>query len=198
MARAGAGESGGGGAGGVPRVYAEAIFRLAKERGAIDEVLEDLRAVREALRASPKFQALVESPGVGTADTERAVRGAFGESVGEPVLNLLLLLVRKRRQKAFARIVDAYEAMVTEERRERRVAVATAGPLDDGARARLADVLSRKIGARVVLETRVEPALLGGALVRVGDTLFDGSLKAALARLSRIMTEGTNEKGQHS
>jgi F-type H+-transporting ATPase subunit delta len=184
--------------GGVPRVYAEAIFRIAKERGEIDAVLEDLRAVDAAFRANPKFHALVESPSVGAAEAERAVRGAFADAVSDPVLNLLLLLVRKRRQKAFAKVVEAYEAMVTEEHHERRVAVATAGPLDDAARTRLAEVLSRKLGARVVLETRVDPALLGGVLVRVGDTLIDGSLKAGLARLSRDMTNGTNEKGQRS
>lgn len=183
--------------GGVPRVYAEAIFRIARERRAIDEVLEDLRAVRAAVRENPKFQALIEAPG-GGAEAERAIRGAFGDTVAEPVLNLLLLLVRKRRQKSLAKIVDAFEAMVEEEKGERRVAVTTARPLDEGARSRLAEVLSRKTGTRIVLDTRVEPALLGGVLVRVGDTLIDGSLKAGLSRLARMMKEGTNEKGNHS
>ena len=195
---AGAAAGSAGATGGVARVYAEAIFRLAKERRAIDEVLEDLRTVRESLRASPKFQTLIEAPGLGTDRTEKAIHAVFGETVSEPVLHLLLLLVRKRRQKALAKIVEAYEEMVAQERRERRVAVATASALDDDARARLAEVLARKIGARVVLDTRVDPTLLGGVVARVGDTLIDGSLKAELARLSRRMKEGTNEKGQRS
>lgn len=179
----------------VGRVYAEALFAIAKEANAIDSIGEDLRAVGAVLRENPGFRALYESPELSREETERMLRETFGDALEPAVLNLLLLLVRKRRQAHLGRIAEAYDAIVEEERNERRVTLVTAAPLEEPARARLAALLSAKTGARVILDERPDPAVLGGVLARVGDTLVDGTLRAALGQLARHMEAGNHHTG---
>jgi F-type H+-transporting ATPase subunit delta len=179
----------------VGRVYADAVFAIAKESNAVDAFLEDLRVVLAAFRDNPKFEALYSSPKIAREETERMVRGAFEGKLRQPLLHLLLLLVRRGRQRALPAIVRAYEALVDADRNQRRVALATASPLDDALKARIADALSKKTGQKVLLDARVDPALLGGAVLRVGDTVVDGSLRTGLARLAKQMQEEPIQKG---
>jgi F-type H+-transporting ATPase subunit delta len=175
----------------VAGVYAEALYRLARETNAVDAVSADLAVVRGALRDVERLRPLVETPQMGDETREQMIRAALGDLVGKPVLHLLLLVVRKRRQGSIEAIIDAYQALIEEARGERRATLTTAAPLDEAERARIAGALSSKTGARILLDARVDPSLLGGVRLRLGDTLVDGTIKTALDRLARAM-EGAN------
>jgi len=183
---------------GVGRVYAEALFALAKEKGAVEAVGDDLAEVLTMLRDNPSFRLLIESPELSREETEGMIRETFGTQVGAPVLNLMLLLVRKRRQSALGRIAESYEAIRAAERNERRATISTAAPLDEATKSRIAETLARKLGGRIVLDETIDPAILGGVLLRVGDTLVDGTLRTGLERLARHMANPNHEKGSAS
>jgi F-type H+-transporting ATPase subunit delta len=182
----------------VARVYAQALFAIAKQKGIVDDVHDDLAVMRTALEKSPQFRRLLESPKVSLEQAERVIRDTFGPIAGTPAFNLLLLLIEKRRQGAFDRIVEEYSAMRDAERSERRATIATAAPLDDATRARIAGALGAKAGVRVLLEERVDPSLLGGVLVRVGDTLVDGTLRTALDRMARHIAQPNHDSTTHT
>lgn len=179
--------AGGGAASGVGRVYAEALLAIAKEKGTIDEVVRDLGTARRLFAENPNFATLFESPTLSRENAVTMVRGCFRGVVSETVIDLLLLLGRKRRQHALPAIAEAFQAMVDAERHERRVVLTVAAPIDDALRDRITALLSKKTGDKILLETLVDPSLLGGALVRVGDTMIDGTLKTGLTRLAREM-----------
>jgi len=180
--------------GGVGRVYAEALFAVAKETNAVDAVLEDLAEVERVFVDNAKFETLIESPKVTREDAERMLRSAFEGQIAKPVLNLLLVLLKRGRQRAVPQVAEAFRALVDADRRQRRVAITTAKPIEPAHVEKLAHTLSQKTGQRVLLETAVDPALLGGAVARVGDTVIDGSLRTGLALLARKMKEETNHK----
>lgn len=180
--------------GGVGRVYAEALFAVAKEANAVDEILDDLAEVERVFGDNAKFETLIESPKVTREDAERMLRGAFEGQIAKPVLNLLLVLLKRGRQRAVPQVSQAFRALVDADRRQRRVAITTAKPIETAHVEKLAHTLAQKTGQRVLLETAVDPALLGGAVARVGDTVIDGSLRTGLALLARKMKEETNHK----
>jgi F-type H+-transporting ATPase subunit delta len=176
----------------VGRVYAEALFEVAKEANAVDEIQDDLAEVERVFGDNAKFETLIESPKVTREEAERMIRGAFAAQITKPVLNLLLVLLKRGRQRAVPEVAEAFRALVDADRRQRRVAITTAKPIEPAHAEKLASTLTQKTGLRVLLETAVDPALLGGAVARVGDTVIDGSLRTGLTLLARRMKEEAN------
>jgi len=172
---------------GVGRVYAEALFAIAKETNAVDEMLDDLAGVERALRDNADFAAILSSPNITRDEASRMLRATFEGKVGKHVLNLMLVLLARGRQPALPQTADAFRALVDVDRRQRRVAIATAAPLDAAQTSALATALAAKSGDRVILETSVDPSLLGGAVARVGDWVVDGSLRTGLVLLAKQM-----------
>lgn len=188
---------GSGPASGVGRVYAEALFAIAKSTNAIDEIADDLAGVERALRDNADFATLLSSPKLTRDEASRMLRETFEGKVSKHVLNLLLVLLARGRQRALPEIAGAFRALVDVERRQRRVTIATAGALDAAQADAIAKALSAKTGDRVILETSVDPSLLGGAVARVGDTVIDGSLRTGLARLANAMHAEARQKTAH-
>jgi F-type H+-transporting ATPase subunit delta len=180
--------------GSVGRVYAEALFAVAKEGNAVVEILGDIVEVERVFGDNARFATLIESPKVTRDEAAKMIRGAFEGKIAKPVLNLLLVLLKRGRQRAIPEVAEAFRALVDADRRQRRVAITTATPIEPAHAEKLASTLAQKIGLRVLLETAVDPALLGGAVARVGDTVIDGSLRTGLSLLARKMKEETNQK----
>ncbi|MFN0150121.1 MAG: ATP synthase F1 subunit delta [bacterium] len=188
---------GGGPGGAVGRVYADALFAIAKQTNAVDEMLVDLEGVEAALHDNANFATLYSSPKLTREEASQMLRGTFEGKVGKHVLNLLLVLLTRGRQRALPQIADAFRAHVDFDRRQRRVAIATAGPLDAAQADAIAKAIAAKTGDRVILETSVDPSLLGGAVARVGDMVIDGSLRTGLARLAKTMQSEAELKTAH-
>jgi len=167
--------------------YATALFELAEERGERDAVAEQLARARDAL-AEPELRRLVRSPVVAREALTRAVETlAEGLGLGELVANLLRVLARGRRLFLLPHIVDHFEARLAGARGEARAEAVSALPLTDDQRRRLVRALEAGIGRRVRLETRVDPALLGGLVVQVGSRRIDASLRHQLQQLELVM-----------
>lgn len=168
------------------RRYAEAAFELATEADALDAWQRDLDALVDALR-DPDLRALVEHPAVAYADKERVLRRVV-TGVGEQPLALVLLMVRRGRPGAIEAMVERFRELV---RRGRGVALAevrTALRLDDAQRDDLVARLAELTGQKIEINEVVDESLIGGITVRIGDRLYDASVRGRLERLRARLT----------
>jgi F-type H+-transporting ATPase subunit delta len=173
--------------GGAARRYAQALFELARERGALDEWLQDLRTAASALR-EPMVRAVLDAPQVPASDKEALVRESLSQ-LATPVQNLLLLLLRRQRIDRIGDVVVEFERLVDEARGVVRAELTTAVPLDEAAAQRLATLLAGALGREVRLSRQVNEGLIGGAVLRIGDKLLDGSVATRLQALRRTLVE---------
>lgn len=176
------------GVSGLAARYAEALFELADERRMLDPVAADLRALKAMIAASPDLTRLVRSPILSRAEQGRAL-AALSERAGlSPLVrDFLGVVARNRRLFAVPAMIDAFLAKLAERRGEVTAEVTAAQPLSEAQLARLGEELRRSVGRRVAVEVRVDRALLGGLVLRIGSRMVDGSLSSRLVRLQRAM-----------
>lgn len=166
--------------------YAEALFALGRKSGRLEEYGRLMSATAQALASSPEAQAVLVSPRVPKAVKSDLVGRAIGK-IGAPKEFVLYLqaVVRRGRQTRFAEIAEAYRDLVDGDMNRVRAVVTTARPADAALEQSVVASLAKKIGKTVVATFAVDPELLGGAVVRVGDRVYDGSLRRRLLRLRR-------------
>jgi len=173
------------------RRYARALFSLSRDEGAVESACAELRRMSDLLEASPELRAAVFRP-LHPAAERRAVLRAVGTrlSLSRNVQNFLLYLIDQRRLVDFDAIQSEYERLADEAAGRLQADVVTASPLRDEQCERLRRALAARAGREVELAVRVDPALIGGAVVRVGGLVFDGSLRTQLAELRDNLTRG--------
>jgi F-type H+-transporting ATPase subunit delta len=175
---------------GVAGRYATALFELALEEKALDKVADDLNGFNEALDAVADLTRLVKSP-VFTADEQgRALAAVLDELKIEGLTkNFLLLVAKNRRLFASTDMIRAFRAMLARHRGETSASVIAATKLTEAQVTALKQALKAALGKEVMLEERVDPALLGGLVVKVGSRMVDSSLRTRLNSLKVAMKE---------
>ncbi|MBI3726658.1 ATP synthase F1 subunit delta [bacterium] len=175
----------------VAHVYAEALLALAFEKGVHAEVKRDLEEIGRILEDEPAAHVFLVTPKIGKAAKREVIDRVFGGRVTEIVQNFLKVMVDKDRAAELPRAIAAFVSGYHERQGELVVSVKSSHPLDDDEREKLRDVLKkrfRKAGINdVILEERTEPALLGGVVLRTGDTVYDGSLRSRLGAIRERM-----------
>jgi F-type H+-transporting ATPase subunit delta len=166
---------------GAAKRYARAVFELANERGTIDRWNEDL-AILGALAADEDVSAFLASPKQSESEKLAVVDKALSNAQPE-ARRLGQMLVRRRRLPIIPEMVKAYEEAVLEQSGVLVANVTTAVELDSAGEEQVRDQLGKLFGKEVVLQTDVDPSLIGGLVVRVGDNLIDGSVSNSLRRL---------------
>jgi F-type H+-transporting ATPase subunit delta len=176
------------GVSGLAERYAAALFDLADEQKALDEVANDLKRLRDMLRESADLRRLVRSPVLSRDEQGRAI-GALAQAarLGRTTQNFLGLAARNRRLFAVPDMIEAFLAKLATRRGEVTAEVVSAQPLTEAQRFRLDDQLRAAVGAKVAVDLRVDPSLLGGIIVKVGSRMVDASLKSKLHRLQIAM-----------
>lgn len=174
----------------VVRRYAHALFQTAASKGMIDQVENDLKLVDQVLREVPRLQRVLRAPTVAGARKRELLRHAFSDRVGELALRFLELLVDRRRETVLNDIYEEYRRLANEHRRILPVLVTAAVPMTDAERDALAAALSRQTGKTVTLQVSIDPSLMGGLVLRMGDTVIDGSVKARLGQLRNWLMTG--------
>jgi F-type H+-transporting ATPase subunit delta len=173
---------------GLAERYAAALFELADEQKALDQVAGDLRQLRAMISESAEFQRLIRSPVLSRAEQGRAIN-AIAEQAGFSQLtrNFIGLVAQNRRLFVVPAIIDAFLALLAERRGEVTAHVTAAQPLTDAQRTLVEEQLKRAVGSKVAVEIKVDPSLLGGMVVKVGSRMVDASLKSKLHRLEAAM-----------
>lgn len=168
--------------------YAAALFDLAKEQKQLDAVASDFKQLTSLLDQSSDFRRLVLSPVISADDKLKALKVLLAKAGSNPLTtNFLLLIARNRRLFALRDMMRSYVALLSRERGEVTADVATAHPLSEAQLTQLKDVLRVNIGKDVQMNTRVDPGLLGGLVVKVGSKMIDSSLRTKLNNLKVAM-----------
>lgn len=175
---------------GVAERYASALFDLARERSATPATEAELQSFAAMLETSEDLRRLVQSPVFSAEDQERAVGAIADRSEMRGLVgNFLRLVARNRRLFALPGIIRAFREKAARHRGEVTAEVTSAHPLSDSQTADLRAALKEKLGKNVTLEARVNPAILGGLVVRVGSRMIDTSLRTRLMAVKTQLKE---------
>jgi F-type H+-transporting ATPase subunit delta len=168
--------------------YAAALFELAKEERQLPQVEADLRAFQAMLDDSADLRRLVRSPVISADDQAKALDAVLARAGLSPLTaNFFRLIARNRRLFAVAEMMRDFRALLARERGEVSAYVASAHPLTSDQLTALKDALRVQIGKDVQVNTRVDPNLLGGLIVKVGSKMIDSSLRTKLNNLKVAM-----------
>jgi F-type H+-transporting ATPase subunit delta len=168
--------------------YAAALFELAKDQRQVEKVEADVKAFQAMLDSSADLRRMVLSPVI-PADAQGQALGALMARAGISGLaaNFLKLIARNGRLFALGDILKTFRALLARERGEITADVATAHALNPAQMTVLSDTLKASIGRNVQINTRVDPNLLGGLIVKVGSKMIDSSLRTKLNNLKVAM-----------
>lgn len=167
----------------IVRRYAQALFNAASKAVVVDRVESDLGFVGYAFESSEELMDAFRSPLVPRDRKKAIVRSLFEDKIHEITLSYLDLLIDHRREDAVLQTEDVYIEIANEARGIVNVQVISAVRLEEDEEARLVVKLNAMTGKSVHLEKHVDPGIIGGAIIRIGDKLIDGSIRGQLASL---------------
>jgi len=175
----------------VGKVYARALIGAANSAGVADQVLDQLRVLADDyLASSDKLALAFASPRIDEAEKGRVIDRLFGNQF-HPVLINFLKIMAKRNRLGYVRAVKAASEQISDEMQGRLVAlVRTAMPLDDATRQNIVDRLQTTMNKQVRLEETVDAKLIGGMVIRIGDTVFDSSVANQIDKMARKARDG--------
>lgn len=162
------------------RGYAEALFAVARAEGELEQVETQLYAFAKLLERNDRVRDAFNDPQLPAENKRGMIRDMLGERANPIAVNLLGFLVEQGRGRDIERVVEAMSEVAADSRRHALAEVRVAVPLDQGQRDRLARALSAATGREVEVRVTVDPTVVGGVVARVGDTIFDGSLRSRL------------------
>ena len=174
-------------------VYAKALLGVGEKSGNTKQLLEELSAVVEAVSDQPSLNSTLQSPQVGSQEKLELVGKIFEKQVSEPMMNFIKVLVGKDRFDCVAAISVAAEKLNDEKSGEVQATVTTAEEIDVSAKDEIAKQLSKKLGKKVKLGSVVDASVVGGVVVRVGDTVYDNSVVGQLQQVRQRAMEKAAE-----
>ncbi len=167
----------------VARRYARAFYEEAAAGGLLAQAEDDVALLRQTLSASRALRQLFESPVVPREKKEAIAAQLFGARVAPLTLRFLHLLIGAKREAALPAILDAFDRRRDAEAGIAEAHVRTALPLGPADEAELTRALEAKVGKKIRLTAQLDPSLIGGVVVRIGDTVYDGSVRRKLESL---------------
>ena len=171
------------------RRYAEAAFEIARRDGTLERWLDDLRLAADVV-TQPDAARVVDNPAIPFA-TRREVLGKLLEQrMAQPAYNLVLLLAKRGRLSAAPTVAAEYKRLVDRERDVVVATVASAVPLEKAELEAIGARVREMTGAQAEIVTAVDPELIGGLTVRIGDRLIDASVRGRLERLRDSIVAG--------
>lgn len=175
--------------GAIARRYAAAVFDLALKQNTLDKTLEDVQEIARLFEIR-KLAYLLREPKIPAQRKETAIRQALASRVLPTSLNLALLIVQRGLVDFMPNIAAELEQLVLNYKNEARAQVTTAAPMDESQRIMVTRALEQHTGKRILMETRTDPAILGGVIARVGDQVIDGSIRHRLSALQQQLLSG--------
>jgi len=170
------------------RVYAKALFDLGVGEKSIGQIYDDLHAVHKAIEElDPKLRAFFQAPQLRREDKRRILHKAFEGKVCRPVLGLIHVLVQKRREPLFDNVVEEFDRYRDAHEGRVQARVTTAKKLDEDLTAALRAALEQRTKKTVVLHQTIDPEVLGGIRVNLGDYVLDGTVRRGLMDLRRTL-----------
>src|SRR5437899_10945338 len=163
--------------------YARALLEMAQAEGVVSRVEEELFRLRELLKGNPELLQFLKDPNIKPEGRRQALNDLFHGRVHPLVLNMLLTLSDQARAGRVLHVIEEFSAIAATARQTVTGEVTAAVTLDDAMLTRLASELSRVTGKNVKLLQKTETAILGGAIIKVGEQIIDGSLRRKLDQI---------------
>lgn len=164
----------------VVRGYAQALFVVADAEGELDRVEDELYRFGKAVAGQSKLREALTDPSLPAERKRSVIEQILSDRASRHTTTLLGFLVEQGRAKDLPRIIEALAEVAAEQRNKAVAEVLSAVPLDDQRRDKLAKALSKATGRDLELKVLVDPSLIGGIVARVGDQVYDGSVKRKL------------------
>jgi ATP synthase F1 delta subunit len=175
----------------LAQVYGRSLFQVARERGKLDELREQLGQFADALNEHRELAVFFFSPYFSTKEKQEGLERLLDGA--DPVfLNFLKLLIENHRMPVIFRIRDEYERLWEEENKTLPVEITSAIALDAQTTESLGRTIGERAGRKVTLAARVDPDILGGIIVRVGNSILDASIRNRLEQLRRHVAQGAS------
>jgi F-type H+-transporting ATPase subunit delta len=174
----------------LAQVYARALFEVARERGKLDLLREQLVQFAEALEGDRQLAIFFFSPYFSTAEKEQGLERVL-DGADESFVNFLRLLIEKHRMPVLFRIRHEYQRLWDEENKVLPVEITSAIELDSATTESLGTRIGERAGRKVTLAANVDPEIIGGIIVRVGNSILDASIRNRLEQLRRQVAQGT-------
>jgi F-type H+-transporting ATPase subunit delta len=169
----------------VAKRYALALFQLANEHQLLNQLEEELRAVKEVVNHNADLKAVLGSPKLPVEKKKEIVKNAFS-SVNTYLLNTLLILIERHREDHITEVAEQFIALANEARGIADAKVYSVRPLSEAEREALSASFAARVGKKSLrIDNIVDTNLLGGIKIRIGNRIFDGSLRGKLDRLER-------------
>jgi ATP synthase F1 delta subunit len=168
----------------IARVYAEALFGAAKDKGKLDAIREQLGQFADALKGSHDLQLFFFSPYFSSTEKQDGLNKAIADAEPE-LVNFLELLIEKHRMPVLFRIRRQFDSLWAKENKRLGVTVTSAVELDPEVAERIGSEIEQQTGNTVELESRVDPDILGGLVVQVGNMVLDTSIRNRLEKLRK-------------
>ncbi|MGH2478287.1 MAG: ATP synthase F1 subunit delta [Ktedonobacteraceae bacterium] len=175
--------------GAIARRYAEAMFGLALKQNTLDRTLEDVQGLAR-LFSKHTLAYLLREPKVPAQRKETVLREALSARVLPTSLNLALLIVQRGLVDLMPNIAKELERMALDHKNQAVAEVTTAAPMDDKQQILVKQALEQRTGKTILLQTKVNPEILGGVVARVGDQVIDCSVQQRLQALKRQLLNG--------
>jgi F-type H+-transporting ATPase subunit delta len=175
----------------IARRYAKALFQLAVEQGVVEQYYTELALFCGALESAPEGYGVLSAPGYGI-DTKRGLlkelvtRLAISKTIGD----FLLLLLDRKRIEHLSRITDCFRSFADNAAGILRSSVTSALPLSEKQVREIQGALEKSTGKKIILSVATDPLLIGGVVTRIGDKVFDGSIRTQLTKIHDILQKG--------
>src|SRR5687768_17274398 len=177
----------------IGRRYAQALFDSAMNGGIVEDVERDLKTVDEVFETVPRLERALRTPTISSARKKDLLNTAFGGRVNDLTLRFIRLLVDRRRETVLPEVSIEFHRLSNQFRNILPVQVTSAIALTEGEQEALSQAIARRTGKQILLEAGVDPALMGGVVLRMGDTVVDGSVRTRLEQLRTQLMSGRAE-----
>lgn len=174
----------------VTKRYASALFSAAQKMGAVDTVQQDLDTLAQLWQDTPALRRAMESPLVPDDKKLALVDKLFAKEVGPLTRSFLAVLIEKDRENILVDAQQEFRKQADAARGLLRAQAVVAAPLDSGQQDQLVAGLQQRTGKKIALDVTVDPGILGGVVVRLQDTVIDGSVRGSLERIREQMLAG--------
>ena len=175
----------------LAQVYARAVFQAALENGRLDQVREQLGQFVDALNENRELAVFFFSPYFSTQEKRQSLDTLL-DGADDILINFLALLIENHRMPVIFRIRQQYERLWEEENRTLPVQVTSAIALDAQTTESLGRTIGERAGRKVTLAARVDPDIIGGIIIRVGNSILDASIRNRLEQLRRHVAQGAS------
>ncbi len=170
----------------IEKVYGEALFELAVEEERTTELMEEIKLVKQVLSENPELAKMMQHPGIPVKEKEQVIEQIWGGKISREVSGLMVLLLKKEHYGKLPQVLDYFLEKVREKERIGIAYVQTAVALSDAQREKVEKRLLETTSYRTFeMYFDVEPELIGGMIIRIGDRVVDSSIKTRLENLSR-------------